>query len=275
VINQGTYTYTHVPVEFDGAWATQHVKNADYSNVTIEFVRDTEVLAWTADWVTTSRTKNNELLALGFGSSSLYIKTKYKGEFSTFTKTYSAGDSLTLNLGPYNQRVYSIHLAFRDIGINSSTPTLGESMEAVGTNLQYYYGLKTPSGGDKPNISLNGSQMLANGSNDSSKKVRLWRNASSNPNSYRVQFVGSNRDNHTKNYCRLDALNDYRITCDLDKNDTDAQPFVFTQTGGRYYLNAEVDGVLHPCRNSGKNQPVLCNDSNTESNVYLRLDKNT
>ena len=114
MINQGTYTYTHVPVEFDGAWATQHVKNADYSNVTIEFVRDTEVLAWTADWAS-STTKNNELLALGFVSSSLYIKMNYSGEFSTFLKTYSAGDSLTLNLGPYNQGVYSIHLAFLEL----------------------------------------------------------------------------------------------------------------------------------------------------------------
>jgi hypothetical protein len=120
VINQGKFKYTVVPVEFDGALATQHVKDEDYTNVTIEFNRDVEVLAWTANWASSTR-KNNELLALGFERSSLYIKMNYSGSFRTFTKTYRAGESVTLNLGPYKNGVYSIQMAFRDLGINSSS----------------------------------------------------------------------------------------------------------------------------------------------------------
>jgi hypothetical protein len=142
-------------------------------------------------------------------------------------------------------------------------------MEAVGTNFPYYPGLWAPNNDrNKPIIALDANAyMYSIGSSIKGKKVRLWPNASSNPNSYRVQFVGRNA--HDRNFCRLD--ND-QVKCDLRQNDTKAQSFVFTKKDDTYYLNAEVNGVLHPCKNSSVYKgKVTCKNDNTESDVYLNL----
>jgi len=116
VINQGSYTYTIIPPEFDGVLKTQHTKSTSYPDVTIDFHKNVEVLAWVNGW-NTSTDQQNLLTSLGFSPSTYYIKMNYSGEFNTFSKTYNKNESVTFStLGYFHGSLGSfIHLAFREL----------------------------------------------------------------------------------------------------------------------------------------------------------------
>ena len=98
VHNQGTYAYTTIPTEFDGAITPIYYRDVSYNNVTVNFHAPTEVLAWQNTWtVNFSQSVEDDLLARGFTSSSHYIKMNYSGEFSTYSRTYDDGDSVTFS----------------------------------------------------------------------------------------------------------------------------------------------------------------------------------
>jgi hypothetical protein len=133
VINQGTYTYTTIPYEFLGTVTPIYTKDAYYNNVTIQFHKPTEVLAWQNGW-NFSQPVEDELLTHGFASSSYYIKMNYSGEFNTYSRTYNAGESVTFStLGRHaSGRAAFTFLALREI-----------PYEASWTRLAVYYNFST------------------------------------------------------------------------------------------------------------------------------------
>ena len=124
VHNEGTYTYTTVPTRFDGAITPIYYKDASYDNVTVNFNAPTEVLAWQTTW-NLSNTVENDLLALGFTSSSDYIQmanyitTHSTDEFTTYSRTYNEGDSVTFStLGRHaSGNAAFTFLAFRELPV--------------------------------------------------------------------------------------------------------------------------------------------------------------
>ena len=125
VHNQGTYAYDVVPTEFDGAITPNYYLGVRYDNVTVQFHKPTEVLAWQNNWGNLlSQSAENDLLARGFTVSSYYIKMNYSGGFKTYSKQYNAGDTETFTtLNTDTSAVSFVFMAFRELTVPVVTTT--------------------------------------------------------------------------------------------------------------------------------------------------------
>jgi len=116
-------TYNTVPAEFVGAIKTEYTQGAVYDDVTIQFNRPTEVLAWQysgdnpANPDLFSQAVEDDLLSVnrGFAISSYVLTFTGNHPFTTYTKQYAAGDTLqfdTLHIDTHS--VAYLFLAFRE-----------------------------------------------------------------------------------------------------------------------------------------------------------------
>ena len=133
VVNKGTYYYRagDIPTVFEGALTLQYTKDTSYNNVTVEFHKNTEVIAWIPDFLNIP-TGVSVLTGLGFVESSEYsVDFSYgSGAFHVYQKTFSAGESeLFSTLGKLDGFDNSfIHLAFRELPPDPSTEETGTSL---------------------------------------------------------------------------------------------------------------------------------------------------
>tara|TARA_B110000259_G_scaffold36975_1_gene41853 strand:- start:5668 stop:8916 length:3249 start_codon:yes stop_codon:yes gene_type:complete len=112
-----SYKYTTVPPEFDGAIKTKHNQGSTYKNVSVQFHKRTEVLAWQNNWDgLLSQSVENDLIGLGFEATEYYIKMNFHGEFKTYSKECEPEDTLTFDtLNTHTHPGSFVFLAFREL----------------------------------------------------------------------------------------------------------------------------------------------------------------